>query len=338
MKLFDSIKPLCSGVLAAAVASTAMVAQAETTLRLSAIEPPDTTMVEFANAFSSRVADYTEGEVKVDVYPASQLGDWVEVHEQVMSGVIDLAIQPLSNSFNEVLALQWFPYAALDFDSGEEAFSEGGVVYDTINDALAEQDIQVLGAFVSGMGGIVYTEPAPHPRDPNAEQGLKIRVWPGGTTHQALLDRLGYQTAPIPWSDLYTAMQTGVVDGAIGATPELTMNNFADIAEMWVQNNDHFEVSFIAVNKSRYESLPQDQQQAISRAATELSAERFAVAKEEHEKYLQQMRDAGIEVVVLNDQELQETAEVVRRDVWPEIQDEIGAENMSRLKESLNIQ
>jgi len=306
-------------------------------MRLSAIEPPTSTVVQFANSFSERVQQKSQNEIQIRVYPSSQLGDWVEVHEQVMEGTIDLAIQPLTNGFNDVLALQWFPYAALDFESGQKAFSKGGVIYETINDALAYQDIKILGAFVSGMGGIVYTKAAPKPRDPNSDQGLKIRVWPGGTTHQALLDRLGYQTAPIPWSDLYTAMQTGVVDGAIGATPELAMNNFADIAKMWVQNNDHFEVSFIAVNKSRFENLSVEQQTIMSQVASELSAERFAVAEQEHQKYLQQMRDKGIEVVELTDEELKRVADAVRRDVWPKIQGEIGEENMAKLKQSLGI-
>ncbi|MBV1788333.1 TRAP transporter substrate-binding protein DctP [Marinobacterium sp. D7] len=338
MNLLNRFKPLSALALAASILSTALPAVAGETLRLSAIEPPQSTVVEFANEFAARVGRYSDGQLEVKVFPASQLGDWVEVHEQVMEGTIDLAIQPLSNTFNEVLALQWFPYAALDFESGRKAFSEGGVVFDIINQALAEQDIQILGAFVSGMGGIVYTKPAPHPRDPNAEQGLKIRVWPGGTTHQALLDRLGYKTAPIPWSDLYTAMQTGVVDGAIGATPELTMNNFADIAKMWVQNNDHFEVSFIAVNKPRFDNLPPEQRNALKKAAAELSAERFKVAEQEHQKFLQQMRDKGIEVVELSKEELERTAAAVRSDVWPQIEGEIGAENLARLKVALGIQ
>ncbi|WP_375056181.1 TRAP transporter substrate-binding protein DctP [Zobellella sp. DQSA1] len=332
-----SIPTFSALALGTALAMSSFTALSADVMRLSAIEPPTSTVVAFANEFSERVKRYSQDTVDIRVYPASQLGDWVEVHEQVMEGIIDFAVQPLSNSFNEVLALQWFPYAALDFESGRDAFSEGGVVYEIINDALAEQDIQILGAFVSGMGGIVYTKPAPAPRDPNANQGLKIRVWPGGTTHQELLKRLGYQTAPIPWSDLYTAMQTGVVDGAIGATPELTMNNFADIAKMWVQNNDHFEVSFLAVNKTRFDSLSRDQQKAIARAATELSAERFAAAELEHEKFLQQMRDKGIEVVVLDKAELESVAQVVRAEVWPQIEDEIGPINMARLKLSLGI-
>jgi len=338
MTLKKHLKKLSGLTLATSIALASASAFSADMMRLSAIEPPTSTVVQFANEFSERVSSATNGELQIKVYPSSQLGDWVEVHEQVMEGTIDLAVQPLSNSFNEVLALQWFPYAALDFESGKKAFSEGGVIYETLNDALAEQDIQILGAFVSGMGGIVYTKAAPKPRDPNADQGLKIRVWPGGTTHQALLDRLGYQTAPIPWSDLYTAMQTGVVDGAIGATPELAMNNFADIAKMWVQNNDHFEVSFIAVNKPRFDALPADQRAALAKAASDLSAERFAVAEQEHQKFLQQMRDKGIQVVELNKSELEQVAQAVRQDVWPKIEGEIGADNMSKLKKALNIQ
>ena len=162
-------------------------------------------------------------------------------------------------------------------------------------------------------------------------------MWPGATTHQALLERLGHQTAPIPWAEAFTAMQTGVVDGLIGSTPELTINNFADVTRMWVQNNDHFEVAFVNMNKSRLDGLSDAHRKIVLDVAQEMTNERFAVAEQEQERFLQELRDRGIEVIVLSDEQVAEIAEIVRRDVWPEIEGEIGAENMSRLRAALNL-
>ena len=327
----------------AAVAATGMAvvgvtaAHAVEKLRLSTTEPPDSSMGIFTFELANRINERSGGEIDVTVYPANQLGDWVEIHEQMMEGAVDMSVQVLSNRFNEVLALQWFPYSVLNFEDGRVQFTEGGVVFDTVNEAIAGQDLQIIGTYVTGVGGLLYSNPPDDPLDPNTPKNRKIRVWPGATTHQALLERLGHQTAPIPWAEAFTAMQTGVVDGLIGSTPELTINNFADVTRMWVQNNDHFEVAFVNMNKSRLDGLSDAHRKIVLDVAQEMTNERFAVAEQEQERFLQELRDRGIEVIVLSDEQVAEIAEIVRRDVWPEIEGEIGAENMSRLRAALNL-
>jgi TRAP-type C4-dicarboxylate transport system substrate-binding protein len=316
----------------------AMTASAETTLRLSTQVQPNSDGHNFALDFAERVSSATGGRVKINVYPANQLGDWTEVHEQLMQGAVDIGLQSLSTKFDKTLALSWFPYAVEDYAGARKAYSKSGYVYEIVSDAIAKQDLKLLSVYGAGMGGAGFIEPLPHPRDPNARQDSKIRIWPGGTTHRALMERFGFNTSPLPWSDLYVAQSTGVVDGMIGGTATQHVEGFKDITKMWVQYNDHYEPLWLVMNMERFEGIDEQDRKAILDVAQEVSLERFDAVEAAEEKSLQVLRDAGIEVVILSKEELASFAEIARKEVWPKIEGEIGSAAMARLKKELDLQ
>lgn len=326
---------------AATVALTCAVAgpvAAETTLRLSTLFKPGSAGAEAAQEYAQRVKEGTDGRVQIDVYPASQLGDWVEVHTQLMQGAVDMALQPLSASFDKRLAIAWFPYMTPTYAAAEKAYSQGGFVFEIVDDIIAEQNLKLLGVYGAGMGGAGFATAVRNPANPGAEHDIKIRVWPGGTTHRVLMDRLGYSVATVPWAELYTAMQTGVVDGQIGGTAEMTLANFQDITEMWIQYNDHFEPGWFAINLARFQSLPETDRQVLLEVAQEMTEARFDELRKADQRYLAEMREAGIEVVTFTGEELERFAEVARQDVWPEIGDQLGDEVMARLREAVGAE
>src|SRR3546814_13185787 len=102
-----------------------------------------------------RISDWSSDVCSSDL---NQLGDWTEVHEQVMQGAVDMASQSLSTKFDKAMALTWFPYTISDYDSAREAFSRGGYVYEVIAEALDKQDTELLGVYGAGMGGAGFTQ------------------------------------------------------------------------------------------------------------------------------------------------------------------------------------
>ena len=307
------------------------------TLRLSTLAKPDSDGGIAAAKFAEEVGKRTNGELEVKVYPASQLGDWTEVHEQVMQGAVDMAMQPLSTSFDSRLAITWFPYTMTTYESAEAAMTSGGYIHQIVDDIIAGQNLTLLGVFGEGMGGAGFTKAIDDPVNPDVKRNIKIRVWPGGTTHQALMERLGYNTATVPWAELYTGMQTGVVDGQIGGTPEMALENFKDITDTWIQYNDHFEAAWFFINRERYESLSEEHQKVLLDVAQEITRDRFEQVREADAKFLQVLRDAGVNVVTFDDATLEKLAAVARADVWPDIQGEIGEETMAKLRSALGL-
>ncbi|OAN75695.1 hypothetical protein A8B82_01830 [Sulfitobacter sp. EhC04] len=322
-----------------AVSLFAMMAGAANaeTLRLSTLKQPGSDGAKAAQHFADLVAEKSGGNLTVTVYPASQLGDWTEVYEQVIAGAIDMAMQPLATSSDKRLAITWFPYAFTNYETAEESLSPGGPVFEIVRDALTPQGLTPLAVYGAGMGGAGFAGPVEDPADTALRRNLKVRVWPGGTTHKVLLEDFGYNTATLPWADLYTGMQTGVVDGQIGGTAVMALESFADITKTWVQYNDHFESDYFFINSDKFAGLSPEDQKVIQDAAVEVANEQFAAVKAADAAALQTMRDKGITVVTFDDATLDKLAQTARTVVWPQIADELGAETLKKLETSIGM-
>jgi len=311
---------------AIAVSFSAFAASAETTLRLSHLSPPDSDMDKWAHQFADRVAAETEGRVNVRVFPASQLGDWEEVYEQLSQGAVDLAIQSISTKFDSRLAITWFPYTAVDYDSAKEAWNTDGFLFNIVDELVAPQQISVLAPYAFGLGGMAIGKPVADPKNPDADHSeLKIRVWPSGVpTHKPTLERLGYSTTTMPWAELYTGVQTGVIDGMVGGVPENAVRDWNGVVDTWLQINDHFEINWLLGSTMSLSRLSDDDRNTVSAIAKDLATQRFNAVEEADNKYLQQLKDSGVTVVTYSREEIGRLADAVRADAWPQMKGEIG--------------
>lgn len=329
MPITFSRRSILAAATAAAVGLTGLTASAaETTLRLSHLSPPGSDMDAWANELAARVNTATEGRVDIRIFPASQLGDWEEVYEQLSQGSVDLAIQSVSTKFDSRLALTWFPYTAVDYDSAKEAWNTGGFLFNIVNDLIEPQMIQAMAPYAFGLGGVAVGKPVADAKNPDADHSdLKIRVWPSGVgTHKPLLERLGYSTTTMPWAELYTGVQTGVIDGMIGGVPENAVRDWNGVVDTWVQLNDHFEINWLLGSAMSMANLSDEDSAALSKVAAEMATERFNAVEAADNGYLQQLRDSGVTVVTYSKEEMEAMAAAVRADAWPLMKPEIGEE------------
>ncbi len=322
-----------ASLLALAMASGS--AWSATTLRLSTLDKPGSDGATAVERLAQRVQERTDGRVVIKVYPASQLGDWVEVHDQVATGAVDMAMQPLSSTSDRRLAIGWFPYMFPTYEAVEKATSQGGFVHNVVDEIIAEQGMTLLGIFGVGMGGAGFSKAVNDPANPDAKHNMKVRVWPGGITHRHMMERFGFSAATIPWAELFTGMQTGVVDGQIGGTAEMTYDNLKEVTKTWLQYNDHFECNWIFVNTNSLNKLDEADRKILMDAAQETTRERFEQLKVRDAEHLERLRDFGIEIVTFSDEELENFARVVRADVWPKISDELGDDIYARLRKEV---
>ncbi len=320
---------------AAVVLATAMTiglstfaVEAKTTLRLSHLSPPGSDMDNWAKDFASRVSEASDGRVNLRIFPASQLGDWEEVYEQLSQGSVDLAIQSISTKFDSRLSLTWFPYTAVDYDSAKDAWNNGGFLFNIVNDLVKPQQIQVLAPYANGLGGLAVGKPVDDPKDPNADHSeLKIRVWPSGVgTHKPLLERLGYSTTTMPWAELYTGVQTGVIDGMVGGVPENAVRDWNGVVDTWLQINDHFEINWLLSSAFSMAQLPEEDAAVLNEIAAQMATERFNAVEEADNRYLEELSKNGVTVVIYSRDEIENMAKAVRVDAWPKMKDQIGDE------------
>ena len=169
--------------------------------------------------FADELKAATNGSLELNLFPASALGDYTSVQERISVGAIDMAVQPAATAVDRRMQISAFPYVAANWDEAKKIYGPGGAIHTAMKDLYAKQDITMLAAYPVYFGGVALNTDAVSAGDPTAAKGIKVRV-PGIKSFQLTADALGYISSPIPFSEAFTAVQTGVVDGVVGSGAE----------------------------------------------------------------------------------------------------------------------
>jgi TRAP-type transport system periplasmic protein len=308
----------------AALMALGSIAEAQN-LKMSHVRPQDATIDVELRAFADAVSEATGGDVTVNIFPASALGDYTTVQERISVGAIDMATQPAATAADRRMQISSFPYLAGNWEQARAVYGPGGVVRDVMAELYAEQDITMLAAYPVYFGGISLNVENANAGsvEPN---GIKVRV-PGIKSFQLTGEALGYIPSPIPFSEAFTAVQTGVVDGVIGSGAEGYYASFRDVTKTYIPANTHFEVWYMIISNESLATLSDEDQAALKEQAAVFEATRWEVAEADQARNEQRLVDElGTTLVELSDAELDAMAEKVRMDVWPAVLEDVGAE------------
>lgn len=254
----------------------------------------------------------------------------------VIRGDLEMMFEALDDSYDPRMAIgYYFPYLYKSYDEAERMWSPGGVVYNILNEITTGVGYRTLGAFAAGFSGITLKECPPSPGDPDVPKDMKVRVMTL-TACRLTYDRLGYLTAPLPFGEIYTGIQTGIIDGQMGGGPMQSLM-FKDIQGCYVHYKDYLEPIWFSINNEAYKSLTAEDQKIITQVAQEEQKLQFENAAAMDERCMQEFRDYGNEVILLTDEELDKCATAVRKDVWPELTSIIGKNIIYRVYDELGI-
>ena len=242
---------------------------------------------------SKRISELSEGKLIVDIYPSEQLGSEQQLIELVQIG--SLAITKVSaasmQSFADDYKVFGLPYI---FRSKQHFFN---VIDGKIgNDLLLSTEnkwIRGLCYYDSGSRSF-YTKDKPitHPDD---LAGLKIRVMPSKTAVE-MLRALGGSATPISWGELYTALQSGVVDGAENNPPSLYSSHHFEVCKFYSMDEHTIVPDVVVISKKVWDKLNSQQKDWIQQAADEsaiLERELWAAAEIES---LEKVVEAGVKI------------------------------------------
>ena len=161
--------------------------------------------------------------------------------------------------------------------------------------------------------------------------GLKVRtmtVFPAPQTMQAL----GYQTAAIDWGEVYTSLQTGVVDGEAGNVIYWDYEYFRDLLDYYVRSKHFFMTGVLSMNQESFDELNEEQQKVVADAANEVMMTQFKDAQKQDQHYVAEAEKAGMKYFELSDEQIKEFARAAREKVWPLMDQEIGSEIMDTIR------
>ncbi len=293
------------------------------TWKISHVRPQGTAIDNDLRWFSDALKKASNKKMKAKIYPASALGDYTVVQERVGLGAVDMACQPPASAADKRFQMVYFPYMVESWEQAKKNYSPGAPIRKIVAELYAEQGIQLLAAWPVYFGGISLNREPVKPGDPNAAKGIKLRV-PPMKTFQLLADTTGYLGTPIPFSDAFTAVQTGVVDGVIGSGAEGYYSSFRDVTKFYIPANTHFEVWYLIINKETYDDLKPEQQKILRQVADEFETRRWESAKADQAANEKRLADYGAKIVDITPEEIAATAAKIRKNVWPEVLKDVG--------------
>lgn len=298
------------------------------TWRFAGVQPHGFPQDDACNYFAARVFERTNGKVKINVYPAMQLGDPVKLFESVQRGLIDMAVCVAYPFVDSRFNITNLPFLVQTFDEADKLYWSEGWFNSFLRNVYEEKKIKFLGAFDIEFRGVSNSKRAI--RNPEDLKGLKLRD-PGIAPYSAFFGALGAKTIMVPFADLYTALQQGVVDGQENGPVQTFSQKFYEIQRYYTWLKQAYTVGCFGINLQLFNSLAPDIQKMLLDEGKEAERVMINGMRGMQTKCIQQMESAGVEVFVPNSKELKKFKEI-GRSVWPQFEDKIGKENMIKLR------
>jgi len=242
-------------------------ATAQTVLRLAHHHAVGGTVDQAANKFAELVSAKTNGAVKIQVFPAAQLGQEREAFGLCNTGVVDLSITSLAilDQVYPAINVTSLPFVFRNWDHIYKLYD--GPLGEALRAGVKEKtNTQVLGYIHLGFRDMLFRG-APV-RDASGMKGLKMRA-PEAALWFRMFEALGAKPTPVTWGEVYSAMQTGVADGLESPAMAALDMKFNEVVKSVVRTRHMFASMGIFASNARVGRLPKDQQEALAAAGRE---------------------------------------------------------------------
>lgn len=279
----------------------------------------DKDMIQFAND----VDKATSGRVKIEVFPAAQLGGSELVMERVGMGAVEMMVGFPSSTMDPKLDIYSLPGIAKDFSDLRKLFRAGSPYMKILEKTFNDLDIHVLASYCTAFSGMCFKGEPSNILDPAAKHKEKIRV-PSINSYRYAAESLGYLTTPLPWGEVFTALQTGVVDGVSGPAAEPTYTSLRDVIKCYVPVNSQADTFFLLVNTDSFKKISKEDQAAIMKLASALEDSRFKVAGKEQTMWENRLKESGVKVYSLTDAQLAAFQKTIQDYSWPKLRKDMG--------------
>ncbi|WP_202903950.1 TRAP transporter substrate-binding protein [Halomonas huangheensis] len=247
-----------------ALSSLPLTAMAATTLNFAHTHPVEDAQHLAAEHFAELVEERSDGELKIRVFPSGQLGSDSALVSNARGGQVDIVLtgNPYYTGLVGELNVLDLPFL---FDSYEHAYAVlDGEVGQSLLDLLGEQDLKGLAFWEIGFRNLTNSR---HTVESAADiEGLKLRTTPN-PAHIAAFEVLGANPIPMPFTELFTAMETRTVDGQENPVSLIRSANFYEVQDHLSLTAHAYTAAPLVMNKAKFDGLSAEQQQLLVQAA-----------------------------------------------------------------------
>src|SRR5699024_4032206 len=138
----------------------------------------------------------------------------------------------------------------------------------------------------------------------------------------------------LPFREIFSSLQTGVVDATLGSPASSNYDNFRDVITDYYQYQNSLESTGLIINQDLFESFPEEVQNVLTERGKEFTTQGIEMAEEIDNDYMNMLEEEGITVHRFTDEEISKMAEFTRENVWPKI-DDVEQDYLDRIIEEL---
>lgn len=284
-----SIKRILAGAFALGLIGG--TAQAASALKFGHVGKPGSLFEESVESFASCANKALGDKAEVQTFGSSQLGKDKELLQKLKLGQITFALpSSVMSSVDDVFGVFEMPYIIKDREHMKRVQAELGAKFQA---AAHAKGYHILGYFENGFRHITNnTRPINVPTDLD---GIKLRT-PKGSWRVKMFKLYGANPTPMAFSEVFTAIKTGVIDGQENPYAQIASAKFQEVQKYLSITGHVYTPAYVLTSKKHYEKLPQGVRDELETCAASSQAFVYKRAAELEVELLQVIKDAGVEV------------------------------------------
>ncbi|CZF81678.1 2,3-diketo-L-gulonate-binding periplasmic protein YiaO precursor [Grimontia celer] len=279
------------------------------------------TQWELGKTFAEKLSDKTDGKAKVDLFPNGQLGTEQDTVNNAAIGLLDFSVLAINNvtPFSPTVGLLTMPYV---IQSAEEArlLTQGDIGKELVENTIRDAGVRIIGWAYSGFR--VLTNSKRPVKTPEDLKGLVIRV-PRNEIMIASYQALGINPTPMAWSETFTGLQQGVVDGQDNPYITISAMKFNEVQKYVTNIRYIFSMEPLIISESIFQEQSPEMQKAILEAGQEATVHSFDFLQNTEDRIKKELAAKGMEISEPADNE-KAWIESVTTVVWPKFYSSIG--------------
>ena len=283
---------LLAGLAVLGFAAGTAPAQAQVEIKLGHVGEPGSLFQKSADEFARRANAKLGAKAKVTVFGSSQLGGDKEMIQKLKLGTLDMAL-PSTVMSSEVDLFGIFEMPYIVKDRTHMGRIEKEIFWPRLEAEAEKKGLKVLAVWENGVRHITNNKrPIKVPAD---LAGIKLRV-PEGKWRVKMFEAYGANPSPMKFSELFTALQTGVMDGQENPFTQIYSAKLQEVQKFLSLSGHVYTPAYLTVGSRKWSSLPADVRKVLEDTAKETQAYVYDVAAKDDKELLDKLRQAGMQV------------------------------------------
>jgi TRAP-type transport system periplasmic protein len=279
-------------LLAVAAMAVHGIALAQVEIKLGHVGEPGSLFQTSADEYAKRVNAKLAGKAKVVTFGSSQLGGDKEMVQKLKLGTVDMAL-PSTVMSSEVDLFGIFEMPYIVKDRSHMGRIEKDIFWTSIAPEAEKKGLKILAVWENGYRHITNNKkPIKVPDD---LKGIKLRV-PEGKWRVKMFQEYGANPSPMKFSELFTALQTGVMDGQENPFTQIYSAKLQEVQKYLSLSGHVYTPAYLVVGSKKYAALPADVRKVLEDTAKETQAFVYTTAAREETELLGKLKQAGMQV------------------------------------------